>query len=86
MIKELVQKARSMGFVPHETRDGSAQGIARHPGADTAGLAAFGRRISAERQHIRLLEIQNQELQRDLDKWKKASVGFAHELRTLLND
>ena len=42
--------------------------------------------MRCRQQRIELLEIQNRQLRADIAQWKNSSIGFARDMRKLLND
>ena len=86
MMKQLIQKAKTMIFEPIEVGEVTAvRRIASHLEVDHSGQPFIGNKMTPE-QRIRLLELQNQQLRMDANMWKNTSLRFAHELRELLVD
>lgn len=87
MMMQLIQKAKLKFFEPG--------GISSAPAADHAAGPHEARSLnqpagasgpSAEQQRIEWLESQVRQLRADNARWKNSSLGFAHEMRDLLND
>jgi len=86
MIKQLIQKTRNMVFEPALLGGTTVRRALGHIDADNSGQPLMVNRKTDEPQRIQLLETQNQQLRADVEMWKKASIGLAHELRELLTD
>lgn len=87
MIKQLIQKARFRFFEPDEVSSGRlAHHTASHPDRDKPNRPAAESGLSAEQQRIAWLENQVRQLRADNAWWRNSSLGFAHEMRALLND
>ena len=87
MMKQLIQKAKFRFFEP----DGISSGPADHRSADSFETDCLNRPATAgclsdEQQRIKWLESQVRQLRADNARWKNSSLGFAHEMRALLND
>ncbi|MDB5930267.1 MAG: hypothetical protein JWR60_1974 [Polaromonas sp.] len=85
MMRQLIQKAKIMVFEHDEMFQGGVRRMATHLRLDPSGQPDIDRHMTPE-QRIRLLEIQNQQLQVDVNLWKTTSLKFAQELRELLKD
>lgn len=89
MIKQLIQKTRNMVFEPALLGGTTFRRTLDHIDADHSAQPLqplIVNRKTDEPQRIQLLETQNQQLRADVEMWKKASIGLAHELRELLTD
>ena len=87
MMKQLIQKAKFRFFEP----DGISSGSADHRTADPFETDSLSRpaaagRLNPDQQRIEWLESQVRQLRADNAWWKNSSLGFAHEMRALLND
>ncbi|MBC7444983.1 MAG: hypothetical protein H7273_05860 [Polaromonas sp.] len=72
--------------MPDEAGDAATHRPGGRLGLEPLAQAFRVRRLNAEQQRIELLEIQNRQLRADIARWKNSSIGFAHEMRKLLND
>ncbi|MDB5845288.1 MAG: hypothetical protein JWP79_2598 [Polaromonas sp.] len=86
MMKQMMQKAKSRFFEPDEVSRPAALRIASPIDRGFSNRPVMLNRLSAEQQRIQLLETQVQQLRADVARWKNSSLGFAHEMRDLLND
>ena len=87
MMKQLIQKAKFKFFEPDDINSGPADHRTAVPfEADSLNRPAAASRLSAEQQRIEWLESQVRQLRADNARWKNSSLGFAHEMRALLND
>ena len=86
MMMHLIRKAKIKFFEPDEARDTALYQPAGHLGVEPLAPPPRIRRLTAEQQRIELLEIQNRQLLADIIHWRNSSIGFAHEMRKLLND
>lgn len=72
MMMQLIQKAKIKFFEPDDVSGPAVRRMVN--------------RMTVEQQRIELLENQIQQLRADIARWKNSSLGFAHEMRALLND
>lgn len=86
MMKQLIQKAKTRFFESDELSGRRVRRIANPFDMDILERPALFSRPSAEQQRIELLENQIRQLRADMARWKSTSLGFAHEMRDLLND
>ena len=86
MMMHLIRKAQIKFFEPDDAGGTVIHLPAGHLGPNSLAPFAVVRRLTAEQQRIELLEIQNQQLRADIAQWKNSSIGFAHDMRKLLND
>ena len=89
MIKHMIQRARIKFFEPGVSGEAGGTVIhlpAGHLALDPMAAPSGVRRLTAEQQRIELLETQNRQLRADIDRCRKSSLGFAHEMRRLLTD
>jgi len=86
-MKQLIQKAKIKFCEPDDISSGPAVlRAASLFGAKCLNRPAAAGPLSAEQQRIEWLESQVRQLRADNARWKNSSLGFAHEMRELLND
>ena len=86
MMMHLIRKAKIKFFEPDDAGGTVIHLPVGHLGPDPVAPFAGVRRLTVEQQRIELLEIQNQQLRADIAQWKNSSIGFARDMRKLLND
>ena len=87
MMKQLIQKAKIKFFQPDDIASGSALPYTASPlETGTLNRSMAAGRLTAEQVRIAWLERQVRQLRADNARWKNSSLGFAHEMRDLLND
>ena len=83
VVQMLTEQGLSVGHVCRELGLGETavrRWLAQYK-ADSHGQRGIGKPLTAEQQHIRLLEKENQQLRQDNATLKKATAFFARELR-----
>lgn len=85
MMKQLIQKAKIKFFEPGDI-SGRADRRTANPVKDTLNRPDDASQLTAEQQRIEWLESQVRQLRAENARWKNSSLGFAHEMRALLND
>jgi len=83
MMRQLIHKARAMFFQPGGA---GAMHSLHYLRSEALEQQVMTSRMTAEQHRIRWLEMQNQQLEAEVARWKNLSICFAHDLRESLND
>jgi len=83
MMRQLIHKAKGMFFQPDEMGNAALRGYLHSEAQEQYIMTS---RMTAEQHRIRWLEIQNQQLEAEVARWKNLSICFARDLRDSLKD